>query len=91
MENMNAMILVGKRMFLKKDKSGYCYMVGFLRAYLPEEMQEGAVGYAVKEVFVTESVYSQITSSDINREFVFDYGINRFGNPDICGIRFQEK
>ena len=91
MESVGSMVLVGKRKFLKKDKSGYCFMVGFLREFVAEEQEEGAVGYAVKESFVTEAVYNQIGSSDINREFVFEYGINRFGNPDICGIRFAEK
>lgn len=90
MENVNSMVLVGKRKFLKKDKSGYCYMVGFLREFVAEEKEEGALGYATKESFVTEAVYNQIGASDINREFVFEYGINRFGNPDICGIRFAE-
>lgn len=91
MENVSSMILVGKRKFLKKDKSGYCFMVGFLREFVAEEKEEGALGYATKETFVTEAVYNQIGASDINREFVFEYGINRFGNPDICGIRFADK
>lgn len=90
MESNSSMTLVGKKKFLSKDKSRTCFMVSSLRPYVDEEIEAGNVGYAVTENFVPESVWNMIGSNDINREFVYEYAINRFGKPDISGIRFAE-
>ena len=90
MESNGSMTLVGKKKFLSKDKTRTCYMVSAIRPYCEEEVEAGNVGYAVTENFVPESLWNKIGSNDVNREFVYEYGINRFSKPEIVDIRFAE-
>lgn len=88
MEGTVSLLLVGKKKFLKKDKSGYCYMVSALRKYEAEELESGNIGYAVTENYVPETAWYELNESDMNKEFVFDYGMGKYGKPEITGIIF---
>lgn len=90
MESTVSLTLIGKKKFLKKDKSGYCYMVSAIRSFTDEERLSGNIGYAVTENFIPEEAWAQIQESDIHKEFIYDYGMGLYGKPEIIGIRFAQ-
>lgn len=90
MEGTVSLTLLGRKKFLKKDKSGYCYMLSAMRPFDEEEIASGNLGYAITENFIPQEAWEQIQQSDINREFVYDYGMGKYGKPEITGIIFAQ-
>ena len=88
MEGTVVLTLVGRKKFLKKDKSGYCFMVSALRKYEADEMENGNFGSAVQENYVPEGAWYELKESDVGKEFIYDYGMGKYGKPEITGIIF---
>ena len=65
-------------------------MVSYIRPYQEDEIESGCTGYSIGENFVTEDVYDSIVDTDIEKDFIFEYGMGRFGKPEIIGLRFAE-
>ena len=84
------MIIVGKKKFLKKDKSGNCHVLVCLVDFSDNQKESGCEGMAASDVFVDEKFFNKVTSEHFNRECIFDYGMNSFGKPEPIGIRFAE-
>lgn len=84
------MIIVGKKKFLKKDKSANCHVLVCLVEFSDNQRESGCEGMAATDVFVDEKFFNKVTSNEMNRECIFDYGMNSFGKPEPVGIRFAE-
>ena len=85
------MIIVGKKKFLKKDKSANCYVVTVLVDYSENQKANGCLGLAAKDVFISETYFNSLTENDFNRECIFDYDMNSSGSPEPCGHRFANE
>lgn len=83
------MKLVGMRTFAKKDGSGFCYVVNYLKPLSDKEIQAGSFGRAVGENFVDKEVFDKVKAEDIGKEFSFDFVMGATGRPYISGIRFD--
>lgn len=84
------MVIVGKKKFLKKDKSGNCHVLICLCEFSDNQRESGCEGMAANDVFVDEKFFNKVTSAEFNRECIFDYGMNSFGKPEPIGIRFAD-
>ena len=84
------MIIVGKKKFLKKDKSSYCHVLVCLIEFSDNQLEGGCEGMSAKDIFVEERFFNKVHAEHFNRECIFDYGMNSFGNPEPIGIRFAE-
>lgn len=84
------MIIVGKKKFLKKDKTNYCYVLVCLTDFSDNQKEGGCEGMAASDVFVEEKFFNSVTPADFNKECIFDYDMNSFGKPEPVGIRFAE-
>lgn len=84
------MIIVGKKKFLKKDKSGDCHVLTCLVEFSDNQISNGCEGLSATDVFVQEKLFNSITKADFNKECIFEYGMNSFGRPEPVGIRFAE-
>lgn len=82
------MVLVGMRTFAKKDGSGFCYVINYLKPLSDKEIQAGSFGKAVGENFVDKEVFDKVKAEDIGKDFSFDFMMGATGRPYICGIRF---
>ena len=82
------MIIVGKKKFLKKDKSGNCHVLVCLADFSDNQKESGCEGMAASDVFVDEKFFNKVTAEDFNKECIFDYRMNSFGKPEPVGIRF---
>lgn len=84
------MIIVGKKKFLKKDKSSYCYVLTCLVEFSDNQRESGCEGLAANDIFVEEKFFNKVHREHMNKECIFDYGMNSFGRPEPIGIRFAE-
>ena len=84
------MIVVGKKKFLKKDKSSYCHVLTILTDFTDNQRAEGCEGMASSDVFISEKFFNEVTSEYFNRECIFDYAMNSFGHPEPVAIRFAD-
>lgn len=85
------MIIVGKKKFLKKDKSSYCHVLVCLTDFTDNQCEGGCEGMAATDVFVEEKFFNKVTSADFNRECIFDFNMNSFGRPEPVAIRFANE
>ena len=85
------MIIVGKKKFLKKDKSGYCYQANCLVEFSDNQKAGGCIGLEAKGVFISEKYYNKLTEEDFNRECEFTYGMSPFGTPEPVGHMFAKE
>lgn len=84
------MIIVGKKKFLRKDKSGYCHVLTCLVEFSDNQRESGCEGMSATDVFVEEKFFNEVTKECFNRECIFEYGMNAFGKPEPCGIKFAK-
>ena len=85
------MIIVGKKRFLRKDKSSYCHVLTCLVDFSDNQKAAGCIGMSATDVFVEEKFFEQVTPDYFNRECEFVYGMNSFGRPEPISIVFAEE
>lgn len=82
-------LLIGFRKF--KSKAGNdCCIVNLLDDFTAFDVQHGACGQKVDEVFIPESSHSLIIPSRIGSYCDLEYGAGAYGKPAVVGIRFLE-
>lgn len=84
------MVIIGKKTFLKKDKSQRYFVVTTVSPCTPKQLNEGCLGLAARDVFVKEKYWQSITEEDFHRDIEFTYGSDEYGNPVPNGHIFVE-
>jgi len=85
------MIVVGKKKFLKKDKSAYCYVVNVLIDFSDNQRASGCLGMEIKDLFISEKFFNQIDEGCFGRECEFTYGMSSFATPEPVGLMFADE
>ena len=82
------MVVVGKNSFLKKDKTGMCYVLVCIVDFSDNQLNAGALGHNARNIFISKDFYDRVQEEHFNRECLFDYGTNSFGSPEPVGFIF---
>ena len=82
--------LIGFRKFVSK-KGTNCCVVNLLCDFSSFDVQHGACGEKVEEVFLPEECHSLIDARVIGSECDLIYGAGMYGKPAVTGIVFHEK
>lgn len=85
------MVVVGKKKFLKKDNSGFCYVVNILIGFSDNQYASGCLGMECKELFISEKFFEEIDEGCFGRECVFTYGMSSFATPEPVGLIFADE
>lgn len=82
-------LFLGFRKFVS-SKGNNCCIVNLLDDYTQFDIQHGASGQKVNEVFLPKSCHSLILPSCIGKYCELEYGVGNYGKPAVVGIRFLE-
>lgn len=78
-------LLIGYRKFTSK-KGTNCCIVSLVVDYSDFDVQHGACGQKVDEVFIPENCHGLIQPNSVGRYYELEYGAGIGGRPAVTGI-----